>query len=246
MNTTDNKLLISDSTFNNNSALLGGGMNIGINSTKSFIKIKNCIFNSNTAKTGSGLFISCETTCNNNTVNIDSSQFKNGKVFKQTNSNDQGGGGIAVIIGGSQIGLPDKNSFSLHSCTFTSNNAWFGGGTYVYCGQQQIGEMVDNEVHFINCSWKENYAPISPAVDVFAGYSFVAQTQYIVHVTFTDCTFINNTVHQFFINAANSLYMRQYTGTFLAMQVPVHFAGNTIFTNNNGTALLVSSSVVTF
>ena len=249
VNTTDNKLLISDSTFNDNSALYGGGMFIGINSTQSFVMIQNSFLNNNNAEKGSGLFITCENTCNNNTVNINSSQFKNNKVIKkQTKSNYQGGGGIAIFIGGNlQFGLPVDNYFSLHNCTFTSNKARFGGGTYVYCGQQQSSK-IDNEVHFINCSWKENLAAVSPAVDVSSGYLFAAQTKYtIVNVTFTDCIFINNIVSPFVIdNATDSLYMRQYTGTFLSMQVPVNFSGNTIFTNNNGTALLVSSSVVTF
>ena len=44
VNTTGTKLLISNSTFNHNSALYGGGMFIGINSTKSFVVIQNSVF----------------------------------------------------------------------------------------------------------------------------------------------------------------------------------------------------------
>ena len=40
--------------------------------------------------------------------------------------------------------------------------------------------------------------------------------------------------------------MKQNTGIFLAMQVPVYFSGNTHFESNTGTALLAASSVVTF
>ena len=53
--------------------------------------------------------------------------------------------------------------------------------------------------------------------------------------------------YYFDVNNLRSLQtMMQYTGAFLAMQVPVNFAGCTSFINNNGTALLASSSVITF
>ena len=81
-------------------------------------------FDNNTGEKGSGLLITCENTCLNNAINISSSQFKNNGVFKiQTKSNNQGGAGLTLIIGGDQSGLPDRNNFRLHNC----NNAWFGG-----------------------------------------------------------------------------------------------------------------------
>ena len=247
VNTTRNKLLISNSTFNNNSALYGGGMFLGINSTKSFVMIQNSIFNSNTAMKGSGIDVICENTCHNNTINISSSQFKNNEI-SQIKFNDKGGSGIAIGISGHQFGVPDGNNFILHNCVFTKNKALFGGGTYIHCGQQFLNKVV-NRINFTNCIWKNNLAPISPAVDVSAGYSSVSQTQYnIVNVTFTNCTFIKNKVdHYYFFNGSQSfLNTKQYTGTFLVMQVPVDFAGNTSFTDNYGTAILVSSSVITF
>ena len=238
----------SNSTFNNNSALYGGGkMFLGINSTKSFVMIQNSIFNSNTAMKGSGIDVICENTCHNNTINISSSQFKNNEI-SQIKFNDKGGSGIAIGISGHQFGVPDGNNFILHNCVFTKNKALFGGGTYIHCGQQFLNKVV-NRINFTNCIWKNNLAPISPAVDVSAGYSSVSQTQYnIVNVTFTNCTFIKNKVdHYYFFNGSQSfLNTKQYTGTFLVMQVPVDFAGNTSFTDNYGTAILVSSSVITF
>ena len=196
---------------------------------------------------GSGLLVTCEPTCLDNTININNSQFKNNKVYRKY-SLDQGGGGIAVYILGDQTGMPDRNNFTLHNCTFTNNNAWFGGGSYVYCGQQYENNIVHNQVLFTNCSWLKNFAAISPAVDVSPGYIFKTQTQYIVKVTFNDCIFFENRVNYYFdVNNLRSLQtMMQYTGAFLAMQVPVNFAGCTSFINNNGTALLASSSVITF
>ena len=245
VNTAGNKLLISNSTFNNNSALYGGGVFIGINSTKSFVVIQNSIFNNNTAMKGSGLHIACENTCHNNKINISSSQLKNNRVFKGISS-DQGGSGLAIYVSGSiDSFLASGNNITLHNCVFSYNNAWFGGGTHVFCGRQ-FGNKVDNLVHFINCSWTKNFAPISPAVDVSAGYSFINQTQYTVNVTFTDCIFSGNMVNQHFSSLPLSFHMKQYTGTFLVNQVPVYFSGNAIFTNNDGTALFASSSVITF
>ena len=244
VNTTESKLLISDSTFNNNSALYGGGMFIGINSTKSSIVIQKSDFNNNTAMKGSGLYIACENTCHNNKINVNSSHFENNRVFKD-NSNDQGGSGLAVDIGGSQHGLPNGNNFTFHDCVFFYNNAWFGGGTHIHCGQQ-FGKQLNNYVNFTSCNWEENFAPISPAVDVSAGYSFATQTQVIVNVTFIDCTFSKNRVHQFYLPAAHSLRMKQYTGILLAMQAPVYFSGHTKFEDNIGTAIIVISSVVSF
>ena len=246
-NTAGNKLLISNSTFNNNSALRGGGLYVGMNSSTSLITIQGSIFDNNTATKGSGLIIICDDHCVDNAVNIKSSQFKNNKYYRHESYYNQGGGGIAILIGG---GMPDGNNFTLHNCTFIRNRAWFGGGSYVYCGQQENNTVLLNEVHFTNCTWKHNIASLSPAVDVSPGYVLVSQTQYIVNVIFTDCIFLDNRVKQYhyiFDNNSQSLQtMMQYTGAFLAIQVPVTFAGHIRFINNNGTALLASSSIITF
>ena len=105
-------------------------------------------------------------------------------------------------------------------------------GHDVYCGQQYKNNIVHNQVLFTNCSWLKNFAAISPAVDVSPGYIFLTQTQYIVKVTFNDCIFFENRVNQYYYSSNNlrSLpTMMQYTGAFLAMQVPVNFAGYTVW-----------------
>ena len=129
VNTAGNKLLISNSTFNNNSALYGGGVFIGINSTKSFVVIQNSIFNNNTAMKGSGLHIACENTCHNNKINISSSQLKNNRVFKGISS-DQGGSGLAIYVSGSiDSFLASGNNITLHNCVFSYTMLGNGGSS---------------------------------------------------------------------------------------------------------------------
>ena len=246
MNTTKNKLLISNSSISKNQAVSGGGgLSVSIDSSNSLISILDTSFHDNIGLSGSGMFLACGDGCINNTIDIGNSTFERNVVSKDRKIVGKGGG-LYLLISGFQNGFLDKNNFTLHSCIFGNNNATLGGGTYIYCSQQ-IQHNVENQVHFINCSWKENRAPISPAVDVSPGFSFLNQSQYAVNIKLTDCNFTKNKVDQYYYHEVeNSLSMRQYTGTFLAMQVPVHFAGNTNFVNNSGTALFASSSVITF
>ena len=86
---------------------------------------------------------------------------------------------------------------------------------------------------------------------MFPGVLLPNQTHHIVNVTFTDCDFRRNMVNQYLLIDVEDgrridLPMKQNTGIFLAMRVPVYFSGNTQFESNTGTALLALSSVVTF
>ena len=250
LNTTKNILFIEACVFSNNVAVYGGGMYVGFNSSNSSLLAHNSSFESNKAERGCGLFIDCEYGCNHNTVSINSSKFEANSLVSNDTIVDEGGGGLFIEIESGKNVLPIGNKFKIVNCNFTKNKAWFGAGTSVLCGQQ-IGNFVENQVHFIGCSWNDNISPVSPAVDVFPGVLFPNQTQHVVTVTFTDCDFRRNVVNQYYDVDAKSgrridLPMKQNTGIFLAMQVPVYFSGNTHFESNTGTALLAASSVVTF
>ena len=203
---------------------------------------------------GCGLFIDCENGCSHNTFNINRSKFEANSLVSNYTIVDEGGGGLFIEIdsGGGENLQPIGNKFKIVNCNFTKNNAWFGAGTSVVCGQQ-IGNYAENQLHFIGCSWNDNVSPVSPAVDVYPGMFFPSQSQYIqnfVNVTFIDCDFRRNVIKQYHIDAKSgrriNLPMKQNTGIFLAMQVPVYFLGNICFENNTGTALLAASSIVTF
>ena len=253
LNTTKNTLFIEACVFSNNVAVLGGGMYVGLNSSNSSLLVHKSIFEGNKAEKGCGLFIDCEDGCSHNTFNISNSKFEaNDMVFNDTIVNE-GGGGLYIEIASGKKLQPIGNRFKMVRCNFTKNKAWFGAGTSVLCGQQ-IRNFVENQLHFIGCSWKDNISPVSPAVDVFPGLFFPSQSQYIqnlINVTFIDCDFKRNVVNQYYdADATNGrridLPMKQNTGIFLAMQVPVYFSGNTHFESNTGTALLAAPSVVTF
>ena len=246
LNTTNNMLLIELCTFSDNTAVFGGGMFAGINSSNSSLLIVNSIFENNKAQEGCGLFIACEIGCTNNTISINNSIFSHNSVFQNVSTEKEGGGGISILISGDTTSLPDGNKFNLVNCTFISNKAWYGAGSRLYCGQQ-VGNAVDNLVQFINCSWIDNIGAISPAVDVSSGFNFRNQTNFVVDIKFIDCNFTKNVVNRYYYTGDKlGFYMKQYTGAFLAMQVPVCFSGNTKFVKNNGTALFATSSVITF
>ena len=246
MNTTNNKLLIRKSNISNNQAVSGGGgLSVFIDSPNNLISIQSTSFCDNLGQIGTGMFLTCEDGCINNTINIGNCVFERNIASKQRIVIGKGGG-MYLSISTFQNSLLDKNNFTLYNCIFGSNEATLGGGTYINCGQQ-LEHRVKNQVHFINCSWNDNYAPISPAVDVSPGISFLNQSQFVVDIKLTDCQFFKNKVDQYkYYKVEHSMYMRQNTGTFLTMQVPVQFAGNTSFVNNSGTALFALSSVITF
>ena len=250
LNTTKNTLFIVSCVFSNNVAVFGGGMFAGFNSSNSGLSVHNSSFESNKAEKGCGLFIDCENGCSHSTFNISSSKFEANSLVINDKFINEGGGGLFIEIDGAKNLQPIGNKFKIVNCTFTKNNAWFGAGTSVLCGQQ-IGSFVENQLDFIGCSWNDNISPVSPAVDVFPGVLFPNETKHIVNVTFIDCDFRRNVVNQYYNVDAKSgrridLPMKQNTGIFLAMQVPVYFSGNTHFESNTGTALLAASSVVTF
>ena len=127
--------------------------------------IQNSIFNNNTAMKGSGLHIACENTCNNNKINISSSQLKNNRVFKGISS-DQGGSGLAIYVSGSIVVFWQVETISLYICVFSYNNAWFGGGTHVFAADS-LETNVDNLVHELSAGLKTLRQLVPAVVGVY-------------------------------------------------------------------------------
>lgn len=109
-NDSSSKAVITNSTFTENSAGYGGG----INNWQSQSTIKNCIFTDNTAAlTGGGIGIfHCST------------GLISGCTFDGNSSSDNGGEGGA-------IGFFGGTNYNIDRCVIYSNTAGYGGGIYI-------------------------------------------------------------------------------------------------------------------
>eukprot|EP01130_Rhizamoeba_saxonica_P004064 TRINITY_DN1674_c1_g1_i1.p1 TRINITY_DN1674_c1_g1~~TRINITY_DN1674_c1_g1_i1.p1 ORF type:complete len:1133 (+),score=201.45 TRINITY_DN1674_c1_g1_i1:54-3401(+) len=140
-----NQLLITDSTFIGNSAIIGGG-GLAILSEMN-ATIRDCILNNNSAGTGGGIYslqaqiyVSSTIFTHNKAsegsgIASISESFLDNLVFKHNN---------AILYGG---GLLVKEDSIINNCEFEGNTAMLGGGILVLGGVSTIND----------CTFVENY-----------------------------------------------------------------------------------------
>ena len=220
----------------------GGGMSVFFRgySTSNTINITNTDFVNNTAVWGGGLFIEFHHYASGNKVNIKGySQFFNNSCIDYDNPDGTVGGGVQIAYSPYDRLVPSShNSVTFSHCNFTHNTAYWGGGVS-YVIVTELHATGTNSLYFTSCQWQHNEAKFGAAVDLSLYRSFtsgVAQA-----VVFESCSFVGNTI---MFNVQASEFQVHGAGVVYAHSIIIQLREQTDFTNNTGSALVLSGSYV--
>ena len=221
----------------------GGGLNIYIraNATANNITIESCHFIANKGNLGGGLLLSFHDSPKKNLICVRSCAFFN-------NIARNGGGGLDVgfLSFGKHLNTyPSGNRVMFSNCTMTANKATYGDGTKVF-GTRSVSSGFENSITFFNSQWIQNKARFGSAVEMSPHVWEIMGTGYFPTVVFNNCNFSSNLCEEKVETEGLSAKYFWGEGTFLVTVVSVTFAGRTLFTLNNSSALYISSGTVEF
>ena len=210
---------------------LGGAMSILFTneSQNIHVSIRNCTFRNNSAPWGAGLYLHFQDdSVDMNKVTITDSCFNYNFAY--------------IAGGGAMIGY-DKfrqvNRVLFKNTTFKSNQARYGGGTSVFSFFSDYRSHPNESVLFENCTWENNFAFYSPAVDISPDRLDQLNTGFLPIPVFKDCLFKQNHLC-YRANKHGTGFVT--SGVFVVSRSTVMFLGNTMFVDNNYTALLLNSA----
>ena len=213
---------------------------------------------------GGGLGIYFAGQCENNRLDIGSSQFTEnrakwgGGLYVQfenftrnntvsversdffTNGAEFSGGGANVVYLNDRTLEDRTNRFMLHKVTFARNSARYGGGLAIASEFGDTRYKPGKNMYFSSCSWSRNTAVYSPAVDISPYfYRYFDKSGFLPIPTFSHAKITGNE-----ITNENSSHIN--SGVFSVSLFTVFFSGVTKFSNNLFTALLLSSATAVF
>ena len=224
----------------------GGGLSIIFHwgTVGNTIKIIDTDFTGNRASSGGGAMVFCHEACYDNELLIERATF-------EANSHSKiplGGNGLSLGLGTTEHGDSSGNNFTIVSSQFINNYGLYGSGTLVFVGAKYvIPSSASNIIAFINCTYSNNTAAIGAAVEVLPDFKGHLGKLFLATPVFDSCRFLSNHIkkqHLFGSQYPYSYY--QAYGVFLVLKRSAAFKGHTVFENNNGSALFVSSSRVYF
>lgn len=219
----------------------GGGLSVFFkgNASNNHVFIDNCNFRENHAVWGGGMFLEFQDTSNHNTISVSSSVVKNNWLYYNDIRNEGTGGGGARV----DYVYFDKlssygNNITFESCSFTNNRAYYGGGISFYSAVQLTNLSLLNTFRLRDCHFDDNIGRIGSGLDISIWETFVNGQHPITSIS--DCTFVNNTA----IKEANGRGLVGIGAVYID-SLPVFFMGNVIFSNNSGSALVVTGAYIT-
>ena len=217
----------------------GGGLSIIGRGTsrETSIMIVHCQFTNNTAFLGAGLQVSLKRT-NHFSLLLKWSNFDCNGCSKR----DSGGSGGGISIGAYDIHgeAQNQNLFQIELVNVTSNCAEIGGGANFHFGKSHVANS--NVLKVLNSSWIKNTARIGAAIDISSYNGDKLRTGYLPVVEFINCNFSSNTI----ISQRRDSQYEVGMGVLFSSGVDLIFSSEAHFTNNNGTALLVSNAIANF
>ena len=231
----------------------GGGLSVIFKgrSSENSITIDNCTFKANSAQWGGGLYTSFGDQSIDNKITVTRSKFFFNQNLCEGNSPKwmKSGGGAQIdfiyypadddVWPGYQPNVL-RNSVNFYDTDFATNMACWGGAVSIIVSRESPGHSPTNSILFDNCHFKYNQASIAAAVDVSIFQpDLIASNGTLMKPVFKNCDFVQNGIT--YTDATN----RQLaTGSLYINLVPVTFVGETTFSGNEGTALVVSGTYV--
>lgn len=223
----------------------GGGVFLIINGTSSgnIITIDTSVVRGNTAVWGGGMYLLYSGKPEGNTITVTDTKIENNF------SSGENGGGVDigfVLFYGEHSGSYTDNFIRFERCNFTSNRATlYGGGTAIFATRVAWSDPDSYFMTFEGCLWEDNTALAGSAVDVSPSIAQFHINGVFPRPKFIDCTFrlnkLSKNVKTLDENVAFSI---SGAGTVLVTGFRLQFRGRTLFFNNSGSGLYVSSGTV--
>ena len=232
----------------------GGGLYIGIgsNAKRNTFLVKYCTFIKNQATyDGGGMIAEFLNSAEQNNVIVFQTHFRENTCIKAQFS---GAGGLTVAFMFYRNAIidekyPQNNTFECQFCLFQRNQGHMGGGTAIYAtkGGNQSSLSI---IQFSNCNWTENESAMGAAVFITPGIWDYTKEGYLPIPKFTDCRFMSNSAIQTLKppvaeGIGVTIESVGYGAVFVS-QLHVIFGSSSNFTNNSGSAIHLSNSVINF
>lgn len=241
-NATVGYLMYDHHTYNDSSLDIlqsnGGGLAILLHgeSQSNIFHVLKCYFSGNAAWFGAGLMVQFTDLTNSNEITVESCDFHSNHCFGRFNSPPtcQGGGARVDFIHENASNHKSANSALFHNCIFTDNTASTGGGMSIVFSNVKNSHLYIMNVS--NCSFTGNKADnAGSALFISSWANSILQGRFLPTVIIENTFFGNNKVSIPY-NATAGM------GCVYSDSIPLEFNKRATFTNNQGTALVVSRS----
>ena len=221
----------------------GGGLLISLTARVAniTITISSSIFHHNSARLGGGLYYKANSIAKNVRLEVVNTSFTHNSHWPSGYCTIQShGGAVDLHFFGELRNCPAQNSNSkvrFINCSFANNYANSGGAVSLVVFRGLKSKKMISRVVFSGCNFSHNMARVGSA---FFATTWTDQSYgFMTTPRFCSCSFTANTIYSK-DNAGMGM------GTVYSDSVPLYFSGSTTFTQNNGTALVMSSTSVQF
>lgn len=223
-----------------NNAGQGGGIHVTFKgpAANNSLLIEDCVFHQNSAKFGGGIDVVIQDNSRQNRVTINRCE------FTENSATERSGG--AMNIGYTSGRTVLHNTISIRDTQFFKNSAGWGGAVSFFASRVKTPST--NKLEFINCTWIENSASIGAAVSLrpTAGSSLFdgdPPTPLIQGSLFSKNIVLTSAR---FLTSANDKTTKQEleTGALHIKSISVNLSDTVLFTENIGSAIVATSSLV--
>ena len=212
------------------------------------ITLLNCTFENNSAVWGGGMIATFHDFVRGNAVVMQDCHFRGNTAYKINGSVDGGGGGALVGYQFQNTEHhPNHNVIRFENCSFVGNIAFSTGGGVNFISGYTNSIDAQNQLYFVNCSWIGNFGRYGSAVDISPHRWLILGVGYLPIPLFENCEFTGNLVtdNDYHFGRFWDVKLRG-NGALLATVFSIRFAGKTNFTNNNGSAIFAMSTILDF
>ena len=217
----------------------GGGLSVFFkgNAENISIIVNNTVVCYNDALWGGGVFVEFQDESLYNSFIMESSIIEQNTCYTSSLFNGTGGGGVRAGYIFYNASRGHYNRMFFISTCFNNNMAYWGGGVSFYTSRETDTMVATNTLEFTSCSWQSNSARLGAAVDLVVWHPMTKGAT--VQVKFSDSLVCGNSV-----SVASILGSYVGIGAFFSDSIPIQFGGSMLFTENNGSALVITSSSV--
>ena len=232
----------------------GGGLyiSIGSDASSNVFLVDSCIFRNNRASYRSaGMIAEFLNSVRHNHVSVVKTHFEGNRCVQTQFS---GGGGLDIAFMFYSKFSPEKqqpqnNSFECLYSTFKNNVGHIGGGTEI-CTTKEMNHLFLSTILFHECEWIENEAAMGAAVFITPGIWDYTNHGFLPFVTFRDCKFESNFAQQTLTppmaKGTGVKIQSVGYGALHIIELKVVFKGISQFSNNSGSVIHLSNSVIEF
>ena len=220
----------------------GGGLCIHIRSQEVVkITIEDAHISNNIATAyGGGVYATFHNNARDSVISVQGSVYTN-------NTAQSGGGHYSGYLHNRERFQTPLNCLHIFKCNnFIGNTAFYGGGISVYSTKTNRSN-INGSVEFESCTWKHNRGQVGSAIVILPNAWNLHKEGYLPNFHFSDCEIRSNYVNRWYLDERNTFreYSRGY-GALFCTDHTLEFSGITIFKDNNGTALYMSSCLAYF